>query len=106
MDIEVCPSAHLFNRPLIYIFKLLFISCQSLKNNGSLYAHTFFARSGYTPDPSDPEYQPLTAFARMHRITLFLIFPLCSGFVFHIGLTTVSLADFSDCCILSQVKIR
>ncbi|BBH02566.1 Transmembrane CLPTM1 family protein [Prunus dulcis] len=32
---------------------------EALKHNGSLYAHVFFARSGYPPDPSDPEYQPL-----------------------------------------------
>ncbi|MCI62081.1 cleft lip and palate transmembrane protein 1, partial [Trifolium medium] len=31
---------------------------EALKHNGSLYAHVFFAQSGYSPDPSDPEYQP------------------------------------------------
>ena len=40
---------------------------QALKNNGSLYAHVFFARSGYPPDPNDPEYQPQAAFGRTHR---------------------------------------
>lgn len=40
---------------------------QALKHNGSLYAHVFFARSGYPPDPNDPEYQPLAAFGKTHR---------------------------------------
>lgn len=43
-------------------------SPQALKHNGSLYAHVFFARSGYPPDPKDPEYQPLAAFGRTHRM--------------------------------------
>jgi len=40
---------------------------QAVKHNGSIYAHVFFARSGYPPDPSDPEYQPGAAFGRTHR---------------------------------------
>lgn len=39
---------------------------QAVKNNGSLYAHVYFARSGYPADPNDPEYQPLAAFGRTH----------------------------------------
>uniref|UniRef100_A0A7C9DAD9 Uncharacterized protein n=2 Tax=Opuntia streptacantha TaxID=393608 RepID=A0A7C9DAD9_OPUST len=45
---------------------------EDLKHNGTLYAHVFFARSGYTPDPSDPEYQPLAAFGRSHPAVRFL----------------------------------
>lgn len=45
----------------------MIVSSQAVKNNGSLYAHVFFARSGYSPDPNDPEYQPLAAFGRTHR---------------------------------------
>jgi len=45
---------------------------QALKHNGSLYAHIFFARSGYTPDPNDPEYQPLAAFVKTHCMNVFL----------------------------------
>lgn len=45
---------------------------ETLKNNGSLYAHIFFARSGYTPDPNDPEYQPLAAFGKTHPIVTYL----------------------------------
>ncbi|CAN1184490.1 Putative lipid scramblase CLPTM1 [Linum perenne] len=45
---------------------------EALKNNGSLYAHVFFARSGYPPDPKDPEYQPLAAFGRTHPIVVYL----------------------------------
>ncbi|GMI68540.1 hypothetical protein like AT5G08500 [Hibiscus trionum] len=45
---------------------------QALKNNGSLYAHVFFARSGYPPDPNDPEYQPQAAFGRTHSVVAYL----------------------------------
>ncbi|XP_039038680.1 cleft lip and palate transmembrane protein 1 homolog [Hibiscus syriacus] len=44
----------------------------ALKNNGSLYAHVFFARSGYPPDPNDPEYQPQAAFGRTHPVVEYL----------------------------------
>ncbi|XP_068647969.1 uncharacterized protein [Aristolochia californica] len=44
---------------------------EALKHNGSLYAHVFFARSGYPPDPSDPEYQPLSAFGKTHPIVVY-----------------------------------
>ncbi|KAL3721273.1 hypothetical protein ACJRO7_033727 [Eucalyptus globulus] len=45
---------------------------EALKQNGSLYAHVFFARSGYSPDPSDPEYQPLSAFGKTHPVVTHL----------------------------------
>ncbi|XP_052195403.1 uncharacterized protein LOC127803317 [Diospyros lotus] len=45
---------------------------EAVKHNGSLYAHVFFTRSGYPPDPSDPEYQPLAAFGRTHPVVTFL----------------------------------
>lgn len=61
-------------KDLITYAKLLIIfSYQALKLNGSLYAHIFFARSGYPPDPNDPEYQPLAAFGRTHRKIVSLI---------------------------------
>ncbi|KAI3891853.1 hypothetical protein MKW92_010561 [Papaver armeniacum] len=41
---------------------------QAVQNNGSVYAHVYFARSGYSPDPTDPEYQPLAAFGRTHPL--------------------------------------
>lgn len=44
---------------------------ESLKHNGSLYAHVFFAQSGYSPDPSDPEYQPQAAFGRTHPVVIY-----------------------------------
>ncbi|KAK4780445.1 hypothetical protein SAY87_016551 [Trapa incisa] len=44
---------------------------ESLKQNGSLYAHVFFARSGYPLDPKDPEYQPLAAFGRTHSVVAY-----------------------------------
>ncbi|XP_027903085.1 CLPTM1-like membrane protein cnrB [Vigna unguiculata] len=45
---------------------------ESLKHNGSLYAHVFFAHSGFSPDPSDPEYQPQAAFGRTHPVVTYL----------------------------------
>ncbi|XP_022925289.1 cleft lip and palate transmembrane protein 1 homolog isoform X2 [Cucurbita moschata] len=44
---------------------------EALKQNGTLYAHVFFARSGYTPDPNDPEFQPLATFGRAHPIVMY-----------------------------------
>ncbi|KAK6150663.1 hypothetical protein DH2020_015595 [Rehmannia glutinosa] len=51
---------------------LKYYPSEALKNNGSLYAHVFFARSGYSPDPKDPEYQPLAAFGRTHSLVAYL----------------------------------
>ncbi|KAI3450959.1 hypothetical protein Pfo_007624 [Paulownia fortunei] len=53
---------------------LKYYPSEALKNNGSLYAHVFFARSGYPPDPKDPEYQPLAAFGRTYREIILLIY--------------------------------
>lgn len=50
---------------------LNFPSTESLKHNGSLYAHVFFAQSGYSPDPSDPEYQPQAAFGRTLPVVVY-----------------------------------
>ncbi|XP_043720577.1 cleft lip and palate transmembrane protein 1 homolog [Telopea speciosissima] len=49
-----------------------YIPSESLKHNGSLYAHVFFARSGYPPDPNDPEYQQFMAFGRTHPVVMYL----------------------------------
>ncbi|XP_011083215.1 cleft lip and palate transmembrane protein 1 homolog [Sesamum indicum] len=51
---------------------LKYYPSEDLKKNGSLYAHVFFARSGYPPDPKDPEYQPLAAFGRTHPVVTYL----------------------------------
>ncbi|KAL5714677.1 hypothetical protein ACHQM5_016606 [Ranunculus cassubicifolius] len=45
---------------------------EALKNNGSLYAHVYFARSGFTPDPTDPEYQPIATFGSTTPIVTYL----------------------------------
>ena len=45
---------------------LLLFSSQALKQNASVYAHVFFCRSGYPPDPNDPDYLPLATFSRTH----------------------------------------
>lgn len=50
---------------------LVFQPSEVVKNNGSAYAHVFFARSGYTPDPNDPEYDYLS-FNRSHSIVVYL----------------------------------
>ncbi|KAG0485139.1 hypothetical protein HPP92_009218 [Vanilla planifolia] len=50
---------------------LKYIPTEALKHNGSLYAHVFFARSGYPPDPYDPEYQPGSAFWRTHPVVVY-----------------------------------
>lgn len=45
---------------------------EALKHNGTLFAHVFFARSGFPPDPNDPEFQPLSVFARTHSVVTYL----------------------------------
>ncbi|XP_047315214.1 cleft lip and palate transmembrane protein 1 homolog [Impatiens glandulifera] len=45
---------------------------EAVKHNGSVYAHVFFTRSGYPPDPSDPEYQHLAVFGRTHPVVIYL----------------------------------
>eukprot|EP00249_Psilotum_nudum_P023305 c28823_g2_i1 orf=744-2882(-) len=42
-----------------------------MKYNRTLYAHVFFAHAGYSPDPSDPEYDHYS-FGRTHPIVVFL----------------------------------
>ncbi|XP_008795274.1 cleft lip and palate transmembrane protein 1 homolog [Phoenix dactylifera] len=51
---------------------LKYYPSEAVKHNGSLYAHVFFARSGYPPDPSDPEYEPKFAFGRTNPVVMFL----------------------------------
>ncbi|KAJ4877501.1 Transmembrane CLPTM1 family protein [Raphanus sativus] len=51
--------------------QLKYYSSETLQNNGSLYAHVFFARSGFPIDPSDPEYQPLNSFGRTHPVATY-----------------------------------
>ncbi|KAL2497989.1 Transmembrane CLPTM1 family protein [Abeliophyllum distichum] len=45
---------------------------EALKHNGSLYAHVFFARSGYPPDPNFPEYEPYAAFGQTYPVVTYL----------------------------------
>lgn len=51
---------------------LKYYPSEALKHNGSLFAHIFFARSGFPVDPNDPEYQPLSAFGLKHPIVAYL----------------------------------
>ncbi|KAK9011469.1 hypothetical protein V6N11_044319 [Hibiscus sabdariffa] len=62
----------LFGMKRIFHMPLGVLKALALKNNGSLYAHVFFARSGYPPDPNDPEYQPQAAFGRTHSLVAYL----------------------------------
>jgi hypothetical protein len=50
---------------------LTYYPSETLQNNGSLYAHIFFARSGFPIDPTDPEYQPLNSFSRTHAVATY-----------------------------------
>ncbi|PWZ44736.1 CLPTM1-like membrane protein cnrB [Zea mays] len=51
---------------------LTYYPSEALKHNGSLYAHVYFARSGYPVDPTDPEYEQKSAFGRTHPVVAFL----------------------------------
>lgn len=53
-------------------YSLKYTPSEAVKHNGSLYAHVFFARSGYPPDPTDPEFQPGTSFGRTHSVVAYL----------------------------------
>ncbi|XP_021889835.1 cleft lip and palate transmembrane protein 1 homolog [Carica papaya] len=52
---------------------LKYYPSEALKHNGSLFAHVFFARSGYPPDPNDPEYQPGSSFSGTQPIVTYLL---------------------------------
>uniref|UniRef100_J3LY60 Transmembrane CLPTM1 family protein n=2 Tax=Oryza brachyantha TaxID=4533 RepID=J3LY60_ORYBR len=51
---------------------LTFYPSEAVKHNGSLYAHVYFARSGYPVDPTDPEYEQSSAFGRTHSVVAYL----------------------------------
>ncbi|KDP24214.1 hypothetical protein JCGZ_25871 [Jatropha curcas] len=51
---------------------LKYYPSEAVKQNGTIYAHVFFAKSGYPPDPNDPEYQPLFAFGKTHPVVIYL----------------------------------
>ncbi|KAI5070624.1 hypothetical protein GOP47_0014967 [Adiantum capillus-veneris] len=50
---------------------LVYDPSEIVSRNASVYSHTFFARSGYTPDPNDPEYDPWS-FSRTHPVVIHL----------------------------------
>lgn len=52
---------------------LKYYPSEALKHNGSLFAHVFFARSGYPPNPNDPEYQPGSSFSGTQPIVTYLL---------------------------------
>ncbi|KAL3528131.1 hypothetical protein ACH5RR_012787 [Cinchona calisaya] len=51
---------------------LKYYPAEALKHNGSIYAHVFFARSGFPPDASDPEYQAFAAFGNTYPVMTYL----------------------------------
>ncbi|XP_062225718.1 uncharacterized protein LOC133924273 [Phragmites australis] len=51
---------------------LAYYPSEALKHNGSLYAHVYFAHSGYPVDPTDPEYEQKSSFGRTHPVVAFL----------------------------------
>ncbi|MCO5590518.1 hypothetical protein L7F22_044488 [Adiantum nelumboides] len=51
--------------------QLVYDPSEIVSRNASVYAHTFFARSGYTPDPNDPEYDQWS-FSRTHPVVIYL----------------------------------
>ena len=69
-EVKTKPTCFDFIEFTNFCYVVLF---QTLQSNGSLYAHVFFARSGFPIDPSDPEYQPLNSFGRTHSKTCLLL---------------------------------
>jgi hypothetical protein len=45
---------------------------KSVQHNGTLYAHVFFAKSGFSPDPESPEYVRSATFNRRHSFVVYL----------------------------------
>lgn len=45
----------------------LLLLLQAVKNNGSLWGHALFARSGYSPNPEDASFERGSAFSRTFR---------------------------------------
>jgi hypothetical protein len=46
--------------------KFTYRPSEAVQHNGTLYAHVFFARSGFSPDPESPEYIRLATFSKRH----------------------------------------
>lgn len=44
---------------------------EAVQNNGSLYAHMFFSRTGYSPDPADPTYDLASTFSKSHPLIVY-----------------------------------
>ncbi|GBG87073.1 hypothetical protein CBR_g44530 [Chara braunii] len=51
--------------------QITYAPSESVKRNGSLYAHVFFAKSGYPADPSDPTFDPTAAFGRTQPLIVY-----------------------------------
>lgn len=50
-----------------FVYKL----SENVQRNGSVYAHVFFAKAGYTPDPSSPEYERTASFHKTHSFVVY-----------------------------------
>ncbi|KAG0571434.1 hypothetical protein KC19_VG011000 [Ceratodon purpureus] len=49
-----------------------YLPSESVQHNGTLYAHVFFARSGFSPDPESPEYERSATFSKRHLFIVYL----------------------------------
>lgn len=57
----------LISRSILKILTNIDIFMQAVMNNGSLWAHAFFARSGYSPNPEDASFERGSAFSKTFR---------------------------------------
>ncbi|KAL6072918.1 Cleft lip and palate transmembrane protein 1 like protein, variant 2 [Balamuthia mandrillaris] len=48
---------------------------QSVLNNGTLYAHVFLVKKGYSPDPSSPDYRRSAVIYRAHLLNRYMPAP-------------------------------
>jgi hypothetical protein len=76
---------------------------QEVKRNGSLYAHVFVARAGFSADPSDPEYDQTASFSRTHREFSSVV---CITIVSVLVIIKVGLSSSPDCSFLFNGELN
>ena len=92
-------------QPWSVCLTFVYVVLQALKHNGSLYAHVYFARSGYPVDPTDPEYEQKSAFGRTHRTCsvshcMFFLYMI----IYIYGILIALYLSFSCRGILAKIK--
>lgn len=80
-----------------------------------MYAHVFFAKAGYSPDPSSPEYERTAAFHKTHCkivclcikyvITSLFLFPSPVGFVGMFYIPFFAPAILSSCAFRVEQEV-